>query len=112
MSGTVREARLGTPTARVRLKPGRQPHWNAVIAGKAHLGYQRRNGDKIGRWILRQRRDGSYSEQQIGMADDDRSKPADGVGTLTYDQARAKALDLAGGAAPSTKLTVIKVIAD
>jgi integrase len=83
-----------------------------VIAGKAHLGYQRREGDKVGRWILRVRRDGRYSEQQIGAADDDRAKPADGTGTLTYDQARAKALDLASGARSASRITVIKAMAD
>jgi integrase len=113
MTGTVREARLGNPTARSRLKAGRQPHWNAVLAGRAHIGWQRWSEDRVGRWVLRTRRGGAYSTEQIGVADDDRSRPADGIEVLTYDQARSKALDLATGGAEGTRggrLTVARAM--
>jgi hypothetical protein len=37
MSGTVREAKLTTPTARARLKRGRQPAWRTIVPGRIHL---------------------------------------------------------------------------
>jgi hypothetical protein len=37
MARTVRYANLETPTARARLKRGRQAHWRALGAG-SHLG--------------------------------------------------------------------------
>ena len=54
MSGTVREARLGTPTARARLKAGRMAHWNTIVAGRDHLGWQRWPEDRAGRWLLQE----------------------------------------------------------
>jgi hypothetical protein len=59
MARTVRETRLGSPTARSRLKLGRQEHWVTLVSGKAHLGWQRRPGQKVGRWLLRRRIDGA-----------------------------------------------------
>src|SRR5262245_60504873 len=108
MAGTVKEARLGSPTARARLQRGRQPHWVTIIAEKAHLGWQRWPEDRAGRWVLRRRRAGAYSVEPLAAADDDRATPADGVAVLTYEQARARALDLASNAegGPSARLTV------
>ena len=34
MTGTVKHARLESPSARSRLKRGRQPHWQALVDGK------------------------------------------------------------------------------
>src|SRR5215813_14645887 len=73
------------------LKPGRQPHWHAIVAGRDHLGWQRWPDDKIGRWVLRRRRGGSYNTEAIGVADD--AAPADGVSILSFDQARSKAVE-------------------
>jgi integrase len=98
MSGTVRHARLETRFARARLKRGRQGHWQAIITGKVHLGYQRWPDEAEGRWILRRwiarkyRRDGKYSHNQyeattLGRADD--TARANGVSVLNYDQAAA-----------------------
>jgi len=111
MARTVREARLGTPTARRRLEAGRQPHWHSIVAGRDHLGYQRWPHDKVGRWILRRRRGGHYSTEQIGIADD--ARRADGVSILSFDQARAKAVDLAATeTAPAGRITVARAVAD
>jgi integrase len=112
MSGTVREARLGTPTARARLKAGRQPHWNAIVAGRDHLGWQRWPDDRAGRWLLRKRRGGDYTTQTIGAADD--SQRADGLTILSYQQARDKAVELSssGGDRPAGRLTVQQAMVD
>src|SRR5215471_15080714 len=45
MARTVREAKITSPTARRRLKAGRQPHWHTIVAKRDHLGYQRHEGD-------------------------------------------------------------------
>lgn len=113
MARTIREARLGTITARARLKPGRQPHWHTIVAGRDHLGWQRWPHDKVGRWLLRRRRGGNYSVEQIGIADDDRSRPADGVSVLSFEQARAKGVELASSEnTPAGRITVSRAVAD
>jgi hypothetical protein len=43
MAGTVRHAKLESPTARAKLKRGRQSHWQTLITGRAHLGYPTAN---------------------------------------------------------------------
>ena len=111
MARTIREARLGTPTARSRLKAGRMPHWNTIAAGREHLGWQRWPRERAGRWLLRQRRGGVYSAETIGIADDETA--ADGVSVLTYEQARAKAIELSqGGERAAGRITVSRAVAD
>jgi integrase len=111
MAGTVKEAKLQNPTARKRLKAGRQPHWNTLVAGRDHLGYQRKDGDDAGRWLLRRRRSGNYSMESIGIADD--RDEADGVSILDYQQARAKAVELSmDETRPAGRLTVQRAVAD
>ena len=85
-------------------------HWQAMIAGRAHLGYQREEGAEGGRWVLR-RYDGSkYSIEQIGFADDGR-RIADGVSVLTFEQAKAKAL-AALDEKPHGRITVRRAVAN
>ena len=111
MARTIREAKLGTPTARRRLEAGRQPHWHTIVAGRDHLGYQRWPHDKVGRWILRRRRGGHYSAEPLGTADD--ARRADGVSVLSFEQARAKAVELAGSEdRPAGRITVARAVAD
>src|SRR5262245_29271232 len=105
MAGTVREAKLGTRTARARLKRGRMPSWQTLVAGKAHLGWQAWPEDRTGRWLLRRRRGGRYSVEEIGLADD---ATADG---LTRDQAAARAMEMMNGHAHGA-LTVARAVAD
>src|ERR1700730_11518159 len=90
MSRTVKLAELGSRTARSRLKKGRQPHWQELHAG-THIGYQRQKGAPLGRWILRRYLGGGnkYRITPLGSADD--VHEADGVKTLSFDQAKAKA---------------------
>jgi hypothetical protein len=98
MAGTVKHARLESPSARVRLKRGRQPHWQALVDGKVHLGWQCRKGEP-GRWVLRRYIGRStsktgkpvarYSLMTLGFADD--AQTANGRTILSFDQAEAKA---------------------
>ena len=87
MAGTVRRARLDTPTARRGLKRGRQAHWQALEDGRTHLGWQCKEGQPAGRWLLRRyvgaRR---YHVEFLGYADD-----AAGAAGMTHKQAIAKA---------------------
>jgi integrase len=112
MAGTVREARLGSPTARARLERGRQPHWNTLVAGQAHLGWQRWPQDKTGRWVLRRRTGDAYTVAQIGLADD--TEAADGVAVLSFEQAKQKAVErLATEDTPVVgRITVRRAMAD
>jgi integrase len=101
MAGAVQHAKLETRTARARLQRGRQPHWQAVIPGRAHLGYQRREGKSEGRWLLRRYVDGRYTTSPLGRADD--VADADGQSVFSCEQARAAAnamLEVAPGAQP------------
>jgi integrase len=111
MAGTVREAKLHNPTARRRLRPGRQPHWITITAGRDHLGYQRKEEAASGRWLHRKRRGGNYSIEPVGTADD--REPADGLMIFSFDQARAKAVELAMSAErPSGRITVQQAVVD
>ena len=93
MSGTVKHARLESQSARDRLKRGRQPHWQALIEGRVHLGWQRwkgKKGEMGGRWLLRRYipATGKYRVQALGRADD--ATRADGADILSFEQAKAK----------------------
>jgi integrase len=90
MAGTVNHKRFESPTARSRLKRGRQGHWQALIEGRVHLGYQCKKGEPAGRWLLRQYiGNGRYHVEALGRADD--AANADGVTVLSHEQAEAKA---------------------
>ncbi len=99
MAGTVKHARLESPSARARLKRGRQPHWQALVEGKAHLGWQCRKGEPAGRWVLRRyvgshkskngKEVARYRSLTLGRADD--AGAADGKHVLSYKQAKAAA---------------------
>ena len=74
MAGTVKHARLESQSARARLKRGRQPHWQALVPGRVHLGYQCWKGDPTGRWVLRRYiGNGKYRSTTLGRADDARA---------------------------------------
>jgi integrase len=103
----VKHKRLESPTARSRLKRGRQPHWQALIEGKLHLGWQCHKGEPEGRWLSRRyagnRR---YTVKTIGRADD--AAEADGVTVLSHAQAEAKAKTVVGMPDNAGPLTVRK----
>jgi integrase len=90
MAGTVQHARLESQSARARLKRGRQPHWQALVEGRVHLGWQCWKGEPVGRWLLRRYiGNGKYRVQTLGRADD--AARADGADLLSFEQAKAKA---------------------
>jgi hypothetical protein len=90
MAGTVKHARLESQSARARLKRGRQPHWQALVEGRVHLGWQCWKGEPVGRWLLRRYiGNGKYRVQALGRADD--AARADGADVLSFEQAKAKA---------------------
>jgi integrase len=90
MAGTVQRAELSSRTARNRLKRGRQPHWQALVRGRVHLGYQCWKGEPAGRWVLRRYiGNRKYRVETLGVADD--AAKADGIHILNFEQAEAKA---------------------
>src|SRR5262249_11944771 len=98
MSGTVKHARLESQSARDRLKRRRQPHWQALVEGRVHLGWQRWKGQQGegGRgWLLRRYiGNNKYRMLTLGRADD--VAQADGVRVLSHEQAEAKARAMVG----------------
>jgi integrase len=115
MAGTVQHTKLDSPTARARLKRGRQPHWQTLVTGRAHLGYQRWQDARTGRWLLRRYDGQAYSVETLGQADDDREIGADGVAILDYEQAKAAAiaaLDASAEGKPHGRLTVRRAMAN
>ena len=116
MAGTVKHARLESQSARARLKRGRQPHWQALVEGKVHLGWQCWKGDPVGRWLLRRYiGNNKYRVQTLGRADDAAS--ADGADVLSFAQAEAKARamvaspEAGGGNGKIVQLTVRQAMA-
>lgn len=112
MAGTVRQARLGSPTARARLKRGRQAHWEALVPGRVHLGWQRWPEDAAGRWLLRRYiGNRKYRREALGVADD--AAPANNKDVLNHAQAEAKARAMVatqGGDNKVTRLTVAQAM--
>ena len=89
MPRKARDARLDTRTARLALKPRREPHWRTIQEGRA-VGYRRLAGGKAGNWIARHYEPaGGRKYQSLGSADD--MLPADGAATLTWAQAQDRA---------------------
>ena len=91
MPRKARDARLDTRTARLALKPRREPYWRTIQEGRA-VGYRRLTGGKAGSWIGRHytAADGRMY-QALGSADD--MLHADGATTLTWAEAQARARD-------------------
>src|SRR3954471_1415279 len=84
MARTVREATLGTRSARLRLPVQTKLYWRVIEQG-LHLGYRRRATG--GSWIARRRDEhGVYRETKIGLADD--LQDANGDGILDFSQAQ------------------------
>jgi hypothetical protein len=90
MAGAVKHAKLESRTARSRLKRGRQPHWQALVPGKVHLGYQCWKGDAAGRWVLRRYiGDNKYRTTALGRADDVALADGQNVPALSKPKPRA-----------------------
>jgi len=81
---TIRNSKLDSRSARLRLAPRREPYWASITRG-CTLGYRRGPGT----WIAKYRADsGERRYEAIGPADD----VTDGLG-LSYGQAQEKARD-------------------
>src|SRR6516225_5431771 len=89
MARTVRNPKIDTRTARLRLSVRREPYWTVVSAGCA-LGYRR--GAKGGTWIAKFRDEGGNRHlEALGAADD--AREADELTVFSFAQAQAKARD-------------------
>ena len=89
MPRQARDNRLDTRTARLALKPRREPYWKAVQAGRA-IGYRRVAGGRAGAWIAKHiGPTGGRKLRSLGLADD--VLLSDGVATLTWAQAQEHA---------------------
>ncbi len=88
MSRTVRDTKLETRQARLKLAARSEPYWRAITEG-CHLGYYK--GPRGGTWIARHRSlKGGYLKKRLGAADD--IADADGIAFLNYKQAHDAAL--------------------
>jgi hypothetical protein len=87
MARTVRNAKIDTRSARLKLAERREPYWTVLSAGCA-LGYRR--GAKGGTWIAKFRDgDGKRHLEALGAADD--ARDADGLSVYSFAQAQERA---------------------
>jgi integrase len=87
MARTVRNPKIDTRSARVKLAERREPYWTVISAGNA-LGYRR--GAKGGTWIAKFRdTDGKRHLESLGAADD--ARDADGLSAFSFSQAQERA---------------------
>jgi hypothetical protein len=87
MARQVRDSRLETREARLRLPRRDEPYWRLIHEG-LHLGYRKRA--RGGVWVVRIYKDGKYSKCNLGRADD-LEKP-NGETVLSFKQASARPL--------------------
>lgn len=99
MARTIRNAKLDTRSARVKLPAQKSAYWVSISRGFA-VGY--RKGAKGGMWLAKTVDGADRRETTLGPVDD--ALDADGERVLDYAQAQAKARDwvasLHGAAAP------------
>src|SRR6516165_8983176 len=87
MARTVRDAKLDTRAARLRLNIRPEPYWRTLEKGLA-LGYRRRASG--GTWLARRwAATGAYVEHKIATTDD--LQDADGVAVLGFGQGQRAA---------------------
>jgi integrase len=87
MARKLKDADLGSPTGRTRLKARRKPYWRLISAGQ-HIGYRRHQSTPhAGTWVARFYLGGErYAECVLAAADD--ALPADGLRVLDFRQAQ------------------------
>jgi integrase len=89
---TIRDARLESRAARLRLTPQADPYWKTLQPAKLHLGYRRRAGDKPGTWLVRHYVGGErYRIAPLGLADDYQDMAEDG-NVADFAEAQRRAL--------------------
>jgi integrase len=87
---TIRDSRLESRAARLRLAAQRQPHWKTLVPARLHLGYRRRQRNLPGTWLVRHYVGGErYRVAPLGLADDFHDA-ADGV--IDFAEAQRRAL--------------------
>ncbi len=87
MARTVKDADLGSRSARSRLAVRKKPYYRLIMQG-LHLGYYR--GRRAGSWSARRFiGEGRYEEKKLGLADD--VADPDGAGVLSFAQAQERA---------------------
>ena len=101
MGRQVRDARLETRDARLKLKQRHEPYWRLIHEG-LHLGY--RKGPRGAVWLVRYRDGGKYLKKVLGRADDDLDSNADGI--LNYKLAQTKAIEASNTSKKSAPVTV------
>lgn len=91
MGRQVKDARLDTREARLRLKESNEPYWRLICTG-FYLGY--RKGTRGGTWILRQKKNGvkQYVKRTLGIVDD--TLDSNGNDILSFREAQLKAHEL------------------
>jgi integrase len=87
MARTIRNQKLDTRSARLKVVVRREPYWLTISKG-CSVGYRR--GARGGNWIARMRGDdGKQRYDALGAADDVRD--ADGISCFTFAQAQERA---------------------
>jgi len=87
MPRQVKDARIGSRSAREKLKRGGKPFYREISPG-VHLGYRKLKTG--GKWTVRAYAgDGRYMTETLALADD--HDEADGKRVLTYEQAQEMA---------------------
>jgi integrase len=116
MARTVRNPKIDSRSARLKLADRREPHWTSISAGCA-LGYRR--GAKGGTWIARFRDDdGKQHYEALGAADD--ARDADVLTCFAFAHAQEKARtffekktrELAGHNEPQAGPYTVKAVLD
>ncbi len=115
MPRKARDERLDTRTARLKLKPRREPYWRNIQEGRA-IGYRRLSGGKGGTWIARHY-EPAEGRQYRALGDADDLLEADGSAILTFVQAQDRAVAWFAEVArrsgnTATPLTVKEAIAE
>lgn len=114
MARTLRNSKIDSRSARLKLPVQAEPHWMKITKG-CYLGY--RKNQKGGSWVARFRQEvGGQKYTNLGPADD--ALDADGITALSFEQAQKKAQDwfqlIANGGTRSKRsaYTVADCIAD
>ena len=89
MGRTVKDSRLDTREARLKLKEraDREPYWRLIHQG-LHLGYRKTSSGGV--WLVRTRDNEKYSKKVIGQADD--YQDSNGETILSFKEAQAIAI--------------------
>jgi integrase len=109
MSRTLKDEKISTREARLKLKARGKPYYRAIEEG-LHLGYRKPRGRKgrpavAGKWVLRRYvGQQAYVVEAIAIADD--YTDADGRVVLGFAQAQAKARALLAGGRKAGPYTV------